>query len=459
MKRKYIYFSLVLVLCTVLTVFIYSITKRSQTKTTPDENVYSELLTRKSSLLYPAEWTAVKRNADILSGRVKKNQADTKALVALTALYLQEARVTGNFGYYNSAAMKCIHRILAGDANNFEALTFKTTILLSQHQFEDGHLVAQQLQQLYPLNAYVYGLLVDADVELGKYAEAVDAADKMVSIRPDIRSYSRIAYLREIHGDIPGAIEAMKMAIDAGAPGDENTEWCRIQTGRLFEKLGKVNDAKMHYTIALENRPDYPYAIAGLARVAIAGKNYTDALKLFQHADSVIPDHTFKEGMAEIYLITGQPENAKRIALQNLEYMKQFSSGAKKDLTDARHEETGQNEDHEMAHAYMGVGDYDNALTYALKEYRRRVSNIEVNETVAIVYYAKGDYSNALSFIDTALKTNCRNPELLCHAGLIYAKAGKIKQAKIFLSDALQNNPCIPQELEQESRAMLKKLL
>ena len=50
-------------------------------------------------------------------------------------------------------------------------------------------------------------------------------ADKMVSIRPDLRSYSRISYLREIHGDMPGAIEAMKMAIQAGYPGYEDRAW------------------------------------------------------------------------------------------------------------------------------------------------------------------------------------------------------------------------------------------
>ena len=83
----------------------------------------------------------------------------------------------------------------------------------------------------------------------------------MISIRPDIRSYSRIAYLREIHGDIPGAIEAMKMAVDAGAPGDENTEWCRVQLGKLYEKTGKIKEAEMHYAIALNNRQNYPYAL------------------------------------------------------------------------------------------------------------------------------------------------------------------------------------------------------
>jgi tetratricopeptide (TPR) repeat protein len=296
----------------------------------------------------------------------------------------------------------------------------------------------------------VYGLIIDANVELGNYKMALEAADKMISIRPDTRSYSRIAYLREIHGDINGAIEAMKMAVDAGPPGDENTEWCRVQLGKLYEKIGKIKDAEMHYAIASVNRQNFPYALSGLARIAAWKKEYTKALALYQQADSLIPDHTVKEGIEEIYTLTGQNEKAKQIAEEILAYMKQFSGNTEK--------KEGQNEDHEMAHAYMGVGNYDKALEYALQEYNRRPSNIEVNETVAVVYYNKGDFAKALPFIETALKTNCKNPELLCQTGLIYAKAGKIKEAQLFLKEALKNKPNIPAALEDEIKKTLASL-
>jgi len=93
--------------------------------------------------------------------------------------------------------------------------------------------VAEELQKSFPYNAFVYGILVDANVEMGNYDTAVDKADKMVSIRPDLRSYSRISYLREIHGDNTGAIDAMKLAVDAGAAGDEATEWGQNTTGKI----------------------------------------------------------------------------------------------------------------------------------------------------------------------------------------------------------------------------------
>jgi tetratricopeptide (TPR) repeat protein len=447
MKKRFLY-SLILVLFVAASAFMLTrITKQGN----KNETVYSKLLPRKNSLAYAAEWEVMKNNVDVLIRKINTNPSDIKSLLALTAQYIQEARNTGNFNYYNGAALKCINAVLEKDAKSLEALTFKATILFSQHHFTDGLAIATLAQQLYPYNAYVYGLLVDGYVESGKYKEAIEAADKMISIRPDIRSYSRIAYLREIHGDIPGAIAAMKMAVDAGAPGDENTEWCRVQLGKLFEKIGNVNEAKMHYTIAANNRQNYPYALAGLARIATDEKDHTKALGLYIQADSLIPDHTFKEGITEMYNLTGQTEKAKMVAEEILNYMKNFSSaGGDKN--------SGQNEDHEMAHAYLGVNNYEKALEYALLEYNRRPENIEVNETVAIVYYANGGYSKALPYIETALKTNCKNPELLCHAGLIYAKSGDNAKAKMLLKEALKMDPVIPLSLKIESEEMLGSL-
>lgn len=446
MKKRFLYPALLILFVAASAFMLIRITKPGN----KNVYVYSELLPRKTSLAYAGEWAVIKNNAEVLIRKIKKTPSDIRSLLALTALYIQEARNTGNLNYYNEAALKCINTILEKDPKIFEALTFKSTIFLSQHRFAEGLMVAARAQQLYPYNAYVYGLLVDGYIESGKYKEAIEAADKMISIRPDNRSYSRIAYLREIHGDIPGAIEAMKMAVDAGAAGDENTEWCRVQLGKLFEKIGNINEAKMHYTIAVNNRQHYPYALVGLARIATEEKDYTKALGLYVQADSLISDHMFKEGIAEVYNLTGQTEKAKQVVEEILNDMKKFSS--------AGENKAGQNEDHEMAHAYIGINNYEKALEFALLEHNRRPANIEVNETVAMVYYGKAEYTRALPYIETALKTNCKNPELLCHAGLIYSKSGDKAKAKMFLNNGLKNNPVMSQSLKNECEQMLKWL-
>jgi tetratricopeptide (TPR) repeat protein len=394
------------------TAFVF-IKKESNTKN--KEAVALQLLPRLSKLAYANEWTAIQKNVSELNKKIKANPNDIKSLNTLVSIYLQEARITGNYSYYNKAAQHYIDMVLEKDPVNFEALSFKTTIQLSKHQFAEALQTATELKTKYPYNAYVYGMLVDANVELGNYEAAVEAADKMISLRPDIRSYSRIAYLREIHGDINGAVEAMQMAVNAGAPGDETTEWCRVQTGKLDEQLGKIKEAEMQYTIAITNRENFPGALAGLARIAVEQKNYDKALQLYMQADSLSADHFIKEGIVEVYELLNKKEEAKQMKLKILEQMKQLAKEG--------------NEEMELAHAYMGIGDFDKAMESAMIEYKRRPGNIEVNETMALVYAGKEDYENASPYLEKALSTHSKKADLLNLAAFVYEKNGNVEKA------------------------------
>jgi tetratricopeptide (TPR) repeat protein len=410
------------------------------------------LMERKGPGALSAEWASTKSTGEKLIRMVRDNPDDLKSRIALATLYAREARITGNYMYYDGAALRYINEVLAKDPNHFEALTLKAMLYLSQHHFSDGLVLAQQAQQTNPYNAFVYGLLVDANVELGNYPEAVKNSDQMVSIRPDIRSYSRISYLREIHGDYPGAIDAMKMAVEAGGYGDEATEWARIQLARLYENTGDRKAAEMHYTIALDERPGYAYAVAGLAHLAMASKDYKKAIALYEQADNTVSDYSFKEQLAQVYFAMGDREKGEELIHTIIEAMSRDAQKGEQD------NKVGHYADRELANAYVLINDYDKALQHALAEYHRRPQNIDVNETMAWVYYKMGDAQKAVPYIDVALRTHCQNPTLLCHAGLIYTKAGDAHKAKELLQEALKNNPSIEVDLKEESGNTLKTL-
>ena len=410
------------------------------------------LLDRTGMLAEMPEWPATKTNAAKLLGKVNANPADLKSKIALANLFITEARATGNYTYYDKAAMKYINDILKADPENFEALILKSLLYLSQHHFADGLATATQAQLIGPYNAFVYGILVDGNVEMGNYDSAVIDAERMMSIRPDLRSYARASYLREIYGDYPGAIEAMKLAVDAGEPGDEATEWCRVQLGHLYENSGDLRDAEMHYTIAMENRKNYAYAMAGLARIALSKKEYDKAISYYQQADSLVSDFSFKEELVDVYLLTGQKDKAAATSKIVIDEMNKNATVAASD------ENIGHYADRELAYAYLKINDYDKALDHALAEYNRRPKNIDANETLAWVYYQKGDYAKALPYIQVALKTNSKNPTLLCRAGLIYEKAGDKLKAKEYIQSALKNNANIPENLKMSSEQTLKEI-
>jgi len=448
MKKRFIYIA-------VLFLFAFTsgfIILKYQTEKGKKESEVYQIILRKGSSIATTEWEKEKKFSAALIEKIKANPADKKSLLTLAALYLQEARASGNFAYYDKAAMNCVKNVLKTDPNNFEALTYKAMIFLSQHHFADGLAVAKEIVQTNQYNAFVFGILVDANVELGDYKVAVESAEKMISIRPDIRSYSRISYLREIHGDLAGAIDAMKLAVDAGSPGTEGTEWARVQLGKLYEQTGERKYAEMNYTIALQNRPEYPYALAGLARLAIAAKDYKKAIQLYSKADAESNDYSFKEALVEVYELNGELSRAASMANEIIVEMTRASENAAKDNT------AGHYADREMANAYLAINDYDKALEHALLEYNRRPGNIDANETVAWVYYNKKNYTEAESYIRTALKTNCKNPSLLCHAGLIFLSAGDKISAKNYLQEALKNHPDLSPGLETAAEQALHSI-
>ncbi|GAC1593593.1 MAG: hypothetical protein NVS3B8_07250 [Chitinophagaceae bacterium] len=419
---------------------------------TKKENKLYPVLARRGSAAETDEFKAVQARSIALMNTIKTKPGDNKANLALASLYVQEARASGNYMYYDQAALKYVNTVLAKDPQNFEGLSIKALLMLSQHHFAEGLKIAETAKTINPYNAFIYGLIIDGNVEMGNYTAAVENADKMVSIRPDIRSYSRISYLREIYGDYPGAIDAMKMAVSAGLPGDEGSEWSRVQLGRLYENTGDLKNAEMYYTIALQNRPAYAYAFAGLARVATATSNFQKAIDFYLQADSLVNDYSIKEELADVYKAAGEKEKAATLANAVINGMNAAAAKEKKD------DSSGHYSDRELAYAYLKINQYDKALEHALLEYNRRPENIDVNETLAWVYYSKDDYAKALPFALTALKTNSKNPTLLCRMGLIYFKNADKATAGKLLKAGLQANPNISISLKTEAEHALQSL-
>ncbi len=448
MKKKSIYLLLIVVFIAAIigVIFNYNIKKHEE------ENKTYGLLDRKGESSNTAEWTQVKQRYRNLSAAIKADPQDTKSAIKLVALFIEEARVTGNYMYYDKAAMRYVNGILQSEPDNFYALIFKSLIYLSQHHFAEGLATAQLARQIIPANPYVYGLLTDGSVEMGYYDSAVVYADKMVSIRPDLTSYSRVSYLREIYGDYPGAITAMTMAVETGGAGDEHTEWTRTQLAHLYEKTGDFKKADSLYRFSLSLRPGYPYALAGLARIALASNDYKAAISYYQKADSIVDDNSLKEELAEVYVLAGQKNKADKITREVIEALNKDSQASNKDQT------IGHYADRELAYAYLKLNNFDKALEHAMLEYNRRPENIDVNETVAWVYYTKGDYARALPYIKTALKTHSKNPVLLTRASLIFYRTGDSQLAKSMLQQASPGNEYIGKSLRQETLNVIQNL-
>jgi tetratricopeptide (TPR) repeat protein len=401
----------------------------------------------KGAYAMSAEWLNTKAAIEGLLSKIDENPEDYKSMLQLTQAYIQESRITGDHAYYDKAALDLTDKILAIDAKNFEALCCKATVLLSQHHFTEALAVAKNAQQLNPHNAFIYGLLCDANVELGNYPEAVNMADKMVSIRPDIRSYARVSYLREIHGDLAGAISAMQLAVSAGYPGLEQTAWTRVMLGHLYEQTGNPDSAEFEYRTALKERADYPFALGGLGHVEKSRGHYKEAIAYYEKANALMMEFSFSDELTEIYFLTNQPEKAAATAKLVIEML-----GPGEEEGDEGH---GHYADKELAYSFLKTGDTENALKHALIEYERRPMNIEVCEMLAWVRYKRGEYAVAEKLMQTAMRTNSQNPVSLCRAGLVKIKCGKQQEGSALLQKAFDTNPYLEAGLKKEAQPHL----
>jgi len=418
------------------------ITACNKSKTSENDNTaIPKLLQRSEATMQGKEWDQVQSLYAENAKLVRENPNDVEALLNLSEIFIQEARVTGESTHYYNATLNVLGRVLKSPSKNkdqeFRALANKASVLLSLHQFQVALETSQQAVALNPYNAQVYGTLVDAHVELGNYEEAVQTSDKMISIRPDLRSYSRVSYLRQIYGDNKGAIEAMNLAAEAGYPGAENTEWARVTLGDLLVNAGALPQAEQVYQLALTNRPQYPYAEIGLAKVEKAKGNYDKAIQHTETAIRIISLPEFVDMLSDLYELKGNTEKATEIRGDIVKLLEEAQAEEPKDAL-VKH-----NGARELAMGYLKNNDLDKALENALIDLKMRPENIDANELAAWIYYLKGDYNNAKVHADKMLKTNVKNPNTLYKAGLIYAKTGDNKKSDTLLAEAKTISPYI----------------
>jgi tetratricopeptide (TPR) repeat protein len=389
---------------------------------------FPKFVKRAAEITPSSEFLNAQKAADYYKTEIRHKPEVAKNYVELAQVFLQEARVTGNHHQYIPEVKEWLDKALSLEPENFQALIIKASLMMTLHQFQEAKRLAQIAIARAPYNAFSHGVLTDALIELGEYGEAVKACDKMLSLRPDLRSYARASYVRELHGDLDGAIAAMRMASDAGVAGHESRAWALYQLGMLYLQQGKADTAAFIFKGILEERPNYAYATAGLAQVNSAKKNYTEAIELLRQAYKIVPDHGFIEQLVEVYRAAGEVKFADSTAQEVLK-------------TFGQHEKGGWNINREFA---MFCANHDINLAAALKraksEYEARPNNIDVLETYAWALYKDGQAQNAVPLIEQAMKLNTRRATLSYHVGMIYFAAHQREKAKAHLQRSLAEN-------------------
>jgi tetratricopeptide (TPR) repeat protein len=319
----------------------------------------------------------------------------------------RRARETADPSHYDQAekALAQSRKLAPG---NLETDRIDVWVLLGKHEFARALEKAQALNRKVPDDVMTYGMLVDAYVELGEYDKAEDAAQWMINLRPgSVPALTRTAYLRELFGDVEGALESMTEALEQ-IPERESEEraWVLTHMAHLHLLAGRVERAQALAEEALKLFPDYHYALAELAKVHERRGNQARAAQLLADRFRVAPHPENLFAWGEALARAGRTSEAKS-RLQEFERL-------------ARAEMNGpDNANRELA---LYLVDHAKRAADAVQIMEREMAwrrDVHTLDVYAWALFAAGRKDEARKAISEAIKVGTVDPQIRQHAEAI----------------------------------------
>ena len=398
--------------------------------------------------LQPDAPAAIERPASdtisLMQDRLRRNPDDAGAYAQLGWAFLQRVRETNDATQY-ALSEKAFDESLARDMNEVDALIGKGALAASRHQFAAALNWADRAREQNPFKAQIFGVMGDALTELGRYDEAAVIIQKMVDTRPDVSSYSRVSYQRELHGDIPVAIELMQRAYGSSNQTAESGLWVQVQLGNLYFNSGDYERAAQTYAAALHTKPDYVYAQAGMARVRAAMGDASGAIEIYERIVKTLPMPEFVIALGELQEHEGRTVEAKR-AYDLVRVIEKLSASGGVDV------------DLELALFDADHGGDPLETVIRAREVVARRPSVAAFDALAWSLFRAGNYAEARNYSVKALALGTRDSMLHFHAGMIAIALGDVVSGKTELEQALKINPHFNVLRADEARKALVNL-
>jgi tetratricopeptide (TPR) repeat protein len=373
-----------------------------------------------ANTLSPAEKSIAKAKEVIA-----KDPKNFEGYNALALALSRRARETSDPDYYTQAE-KALEQSFRISPNNFDGSRTKVWLLLGKHEFAAARKEAIALNARMADDPMTYAFLTDANIELGNYKEAETAAQTLLDIRPGtLPGLTRAAYLRELFGDVDGALDLMSMALESTSPNEvEDRAWIAVQMAHLNLSVGRIDKAETLCRQALQLFPNYHYALANLAKVRIQQQRYPEAVDLLRkrYEQAAHAENMFD--LAEALTLAGRNDEAKTA----------FAEFEHKSLLET---DRADNSNHELVMYYADYAhDPVKALQVAQREYDRR-KDVFTLDHYAWALHVNGRDREARQQVEAALAVGTHDARMLDHAGEIALALQDTGAARKFLVESI----------------------
>ena len=361
----------------------------------------------------------------IATGAIAQRPRDPRGYDALGSALIQKVRETGKTELYFRAESSFQHALKL-DPKNAPATIGLASIANSRHAFGTGLGYAKEARRLAPGSIAPYAVLVDSMIELGQYQAADKTLQKMIDLKPDLASYTRASYWRELHGDLAGAIDATQRAVSAGGDVPEASAFTQTLLGKLEFARGNFAAARRAYLSALQRFPRYIGAEAELGKLEASERNFGPAIQRLRSVTARIELPEYVLVLAEVEQAAGQKAAAKRDYAEALRREMRLLKGGQPDA--------------DTALIQAAAGTPKRAIYWAKIAWHHSPS-IRSADALGWALTKSGRPGEALIWAKRALKLGSQDPRILFHAGVAAFRSGHDDLAHKWMSEALANNP------------------
>ena len=391
----------------------------------------------------PLTGVSTRQQIDGYAAVVRAQPRNAQAYDDLALAELQQVREDGDPRWYTKAD-GLLHRALQLNPQDFTALGGLGSLAASRHQFSLARRLGRRALSIDPSSTYALGVVVDADVELGDYGGAGRALRRMLNVRPDLSSYSRLSYYLELHGNIKGARRALEQAIASGAPARENVAWAYLYLGNLDFNHDHYAAAQREYRLAAQAEPGFVHAVAAEAKLAAARGHLGRAERLYVSATARLPLPAYVIALGDVQAAEGKHSAAEHTyGLVRAE--------------EALYVANGVNVDVELALFEADHGDPKGGLAHA-----RAAASVQhsvvVEDALGWTLFNAGHPRAGLRAADRALRLGTLDASFLFHRGAIEASLGMRAAARSDLAEALRVNPHFSVLYEPKARHLLAEV-
>jgi tetratricopeptide (TPR) repeat protein len=380
---------------------------------------------------------------EALERQVADSPSDPEGFTQLGAAYLARIAETEDPTLYGNAE-DAFDRALSLAPNDFQAVAGKAELQLSRHHFRQGLALSLRARELNPSVARVDGLITDAQIELGRYAAAERTLERYGARQPELASYARVSYYRELNGDPAGALAAMRLAASAAGEASASAGFAQTLVGRLQFELGDYAAAERTWSMVSARNPQAPDAQLGLAAIEAGRGDLEAAIERHRAVSEAIPAPDHQILLGEALEASGDLDGARAA----------YAEGADAFGLLAQH---GANATTELAVFEADHGSPERAVEAGARAWRLTPS-VRAADAYSWALSAAGRDREALSFSREAMRLGSFDPMFLYHAGIVSSRAGEEGRARALLTRLLDQSPRFSVLHAQRARAALEAL-